>query len=335
MNISKYALGVLAAAGILAGCSGAQSGLGQSGTNPSVGGVNMLQTEAVVHPQALHQLGLRQATAVHPNKKGGGQTAYITGIYTDEIYVFPYTKGKFGSQSGTITSGVSEPQGVCGDKSDVWVANTGDSNVLEFAAGGTTQIGSLTDSGMYPTDCAIGKGGDIAVSNIESTSGTEGSVVFYKGGTGSGKSVTCSNLYRYYFDTYDKKGNLWVDGEDSSGAFGFCEIKAGASSGTAITLNTPPGFPGGVQMDGKDVTILDQDASTIDKYVVSGTSGTEKGTIVLDESGDDLVTDWFDGKYILAGNFSTSQGDSFKKKGGAAISTVDAEDGLGIGVGGK
>lgn len=332
-SLSKYALAAVASASILAACSGAQSGLGSTGTMPA-GGVGDLSSVAVLHPQALHQVGLRQAAGVHP-AKGGGQFAYISGIYTDEIYVYPYTKGKFGTESGTITSGISEPQGVCANKSDVWVANTGTSQLLEYPVGKTTSSGSLTDTGEYPTDCTIDKKGDIAISNIESTSGTAGDVVIFAGGKGSGTAVSCSNLHRYYFISYDKKGNLWVDGENSSYGFGFCEIPAGASSGTPITLSQNPSFPGGVEATKKGVTILDQDSSTIDEYKVTGSSGTLSGSIVLDESGDDLVTDWFDGKYILAGNLTTGQGDSFGKKGGAAISTASASEALGIAVGGK
>lgn len=332
MNISKYALAAVASASILAACSGAQSGTGSAGgTMPAVGGGNLM-TVSAVHPMALHQLGLRSGGVVSPAKKGGTEYAYISGIYTDEIYVYDYAKGKFGSSVGTITSGISEPQGICATKKDVWVANTGTSQLLEFAGGSLTSSGSLTDSGEYPVDCSVSKKGNIAVSNIISTAGSGGNIEIFTGGKGSGTAATCSNLYEYYFLTYDKKGNIWVDGHNSSGNFAFCEVPAGKTSGTAITLNVNPAFPGGVQMHGKYVTILDQEGSVIDEYSVSGSSGTEKGTISLSESGDDLVQDWFTGKDVVVGNLTAGQGDSFTDKGGAAISTANASEALGIAV---
>jgi hypothetical protein len=284
---------------------------------------------------ALHQLGLRSGGVVTPSKKKKKSSAYayISGIYTDQISVYDYSKGKFGKLAGTITSGISEPQGICASKSDVWVANTGTSQLLEYKAGSTTQSGSLSDSGEYPVDCSVSsKGGDIAASNIISTSDAGGDVAIFKGGKGSPTSATCSNLYEYYFLTYDSKGNIFVDGHDSSGNFGFCEIPAGKTTGTPITLNVNPEFPGGVQMYGKYVTILDQEGSVIDEYMISGSKGTEKGTIPLQESGDDLVTDWFFGKDIAVANYSVGEGESFTDKGGSPISTVSVSEALGIAV---
>ena len=328
-SLSKYALAAVASASILAACSGGQSGMGATGTMPSTAGGGNLMTEAVAHPMALNQP--HSAGVIAPGKKGGSSYVYISGIYTNEVYVYNFAKGKFGTEVGTATSGISEPQGMCASKGNAWLANTGDSNLLEFKGGSTTSSGSLTDTGEYPADCSISKKGDIAVSNIcSSPSCTQGDIAIFKGGTGSPTAVSCSNLYRYYFLAYDKKGNLWVDGEDSSGAFSFCEVAAGASSGTPITLNVNPSFPGGVQVSGKYVTILDQLGDTVDEYTISGTTGTEAHTITLSASGDDLVNDWFAGKYLLVSNLTTGQGDSFKKSGGSPYSTATASEALGI-----
>lgn len=331
-SLSKYALAAVASASILAACSGAQSGMGSTGTMPSSVGGGNLKTVTAIHPMALHQLGLRSGGVVSPDKKKKSSYAYISGIYTDEIYVYDFSKGKFGNSVGTITSGISEPQGICATKSDVWVANTGTSQLLEYAGGSTTSNGSLTDTGEYPVDCAVSKKGDMAASNIISTAGSGGNVVVWAGGKGSPTAASCSNMYEYYFLTYDKSGNIWVDGHNSSGDFAFCEIPSGKTTGNAITLNINPLFPGGVQMHGKYVTILDQEGSVIDEYTVSGSTGTEAATIPLSESGDDLVQDWFSGKDVVAGNLTLGQGDSFTDKGGAPISTASASEALGIAI---
>jgi hypothetical protein len=321
-SLSKYALGAVAAAGILAGCSngGQSGGMGASGINPAAS--HGLSATSVAHSGVVH--AITGPSRISPDKKAKGEYAYISDSGSNNIYVYNYSNGTFGSEVGSTDNGISEPQGACASKGNAWVTNTGTSQVLEFKAPSTTSSGSLTTSGEYPVGCSVDKKGDIAVSDIISTSDTEGNVEIFKGGKGTPTSVTCPNLYRYYFLAYDKKGNIWVDGEDSSYEFAFCEIKAGASSGTAITLNVNPEFPGGVTIAGKNVDILDQDAVTINQYTISGTSGTESGTVTLGGGISDPVQDWQAGKkYVLTANAGSANATAFKyPAGGTPTGTV-------------
>jgi hypothetical protein len=319
-SLSKYALGAVAAAGILAGCSngGQTGGMGASGINPAAS--HGLSATSVAHNGVLH--AITGPSRITPDKKSKGQFAYVSDSGTDTIYVYDFSKGNFGTEVGSDTN-TSEPQGACAHKKDAWVTNTGDSDVLEFANGSATSSNSLSISGEYPVGCSVDKKGDVAVSDIISTSDTEGNVEVFKGGKGTPTSITCPDLYRYYFLSYDSKGNIWVDGENSSYDFAFCEIKAGATSGTAITLNVNPEFPGGVTVSGKDIDILDQDAATINQYTISGTSGTEAGTVTLGGGISDPVQDWQDGKFVLTANAGSANATSFAyPAGGSPVSTV-------------
>jgi hypothetical protein len=326
-SLSKYALGTVAAAGILAGCSsGAQTGgLGASGVTPAAR-QGLAQT-VVAHNGVIHAIsGGQHVISPDKNKKSKGGYAYVSDSGSYELYVYKFSQGQFGSEVGSTTSEMNEPQGLCANKSTVYLANTGASQILMYKAPSLNSSGSLTTSGEYPAGCAVDKKGDVAVSDIcNSTSCGPGNVDIFKGGKGTPTSVTCPNLSRYYFIAYDSKSNVFVDGEDASGAFGFCEIPAGKSSGEAITLNQNPEFPGGVQASGKYITILDQDANAIDQYTISGTSGTLAGTVSLGGGISDPVTDWItkNGKTVLTANAGSANATSFKyPAGGSPTSTV-------------
>lgn len=323
-SLSKYALGTLAAAGILAGCSTAgTSGIGASGVTPSA--LHGLAATSVAHAGIVHAIS--GPGKVSPAHKGGGgsQFAYVSDSGTNSIYVYDFSAGKFGSEVGSTTSGLSEPQGACAHKKDAWVTNTGVSDVLEYVGGSTTSTNSLSISGEYPVGCSVDKKGDVAVSDIISTADGAGNVEIFKGGKGTPTSVSCSNLEKYYFISYDKKGNIWVDGfaSLSDTGLGLCEIKAGATSGTPITLNVTPEFPGGVTVTGNTINILDQDTDSIDEYTVSGTSATESGSVSLGGGISDPVQDWQDGKFVLTANAGSASATSFAwPAGGSPVSTA-------------
>jgi len=321
-SLSKYALGAIAAAGILAGCSngGQTGGMGASGVTPAAG--HGLSATSVAHNGILH--AIHGPSRVSPDRKAKGGFAYVADSGDNTIYVYDFSKGMFGSLVGTDTSGTSEPQGACAHKKDAWVTNTGESNVLEFANGSATSSNSLTISGEYPVGCSVDKKGDVAVSDIISTSDGNGNVEIFKGGKGTPTVATCPNLAKYYFIAYDKKGNIWVDGFAtlSDSGIGLCEIAPGATTGTAISLNVLPEFPGGVTIAGKDIDILDQDTDSIDQYTVSGSTGTEVGSIALSDVSDP-VQDWQDGKFVLTANAGDADATSFAyPAGGSPVSTA-------------
>jgi hypothetical protein len=231
---------------------------------------------ATALPPALAPAAARNAPA------GGGLSPliYVSDVAANTLTFYAYSNGK---ERGSISSGLSEPQGVCSDASgNVFVANTNDSNVIEYAHGAKTSSQTLQLTGELPAACATSATGILAVANIcSSPSCDAGNVAFFAGESGSPTSVTCPNLFRYYFLGYDKKGDLFVDGQNPSGQFSLCEIAKGSSKGKAIRLDKAPAFPGGVQWDGTDLAVQDQGAAVIDRYKIHGTSGKLEGTVTL------------------------------------------------------
>jgi len=256
MRISRtatYALGVLAAAALVAGCSGSGS---QSGalTPSSVG------SAAVHHASPLHR-GLQDTFiavkpySVHPDHKksyvspavkNAPRLLFASDSGTDDVYI--YTLPAL-SLKGTLT-GFSEPQGECADGSgNIYIANTGTYQVLEYSRTGTL-LNTFDDSYGYPVGCSVW-GNDLAVTNIFGFSGT-GQVLVYSISDPSGSPTVLENpdQYYYYFDGYDTSGNLWVSGKDDSGYYILSDCAAGGTSCSTISLSGGTiYFPGSVVYD--------------------------------------------------------------------------------------
>lgn len=82
----------------------------------------------------------------------------------NDVYVYSYSPSPI-ELVGKLT-GFSDPSGLCVDKAgNVYVANAGAKNILEYAHGGTKPIATLTDESDAPFSCSIDPStGDLAVS---------------------------------------------------------------------------------------------------------------------------------------------------------------------------
>ncbi len=321
-NASKFILGIFAAVGILAGCSGSQSGLSGTGANPSQmspEAIRALTSTAHVAIQRNLHPDTRQSWIAPDRHKKKKKILYVADDDYDAVFGYGLPAAK---EIGEIT-GFDEPQGECTNGKDWWVTNTGESDVLEYAAGGTSSIGTVSDSGEYPVGCAYDKtSGDLAVTNIFNTGGGEGSLDVYANATGTPTSYTCSNLYEYYFSGYDDKGNLFVDGKSEEGSFGFCELPSGSTTMKSISLNEIPEFPGGVQWDGTYIVVGDQDAETLYGYAISGSSGTEKRSTVLSDI-DDCDQFWIQSNKVYCGGAGDAEEFIFAyPAGGSPLKTI-------------
>lgn len=241
--------GVVAAGVILSGCgNGAESQLA-----PAI----------VAQPNAATLVSRSALETVRPDHQASwlrsdatkGMRLYISDASTNDVFVYAYPSGKL---VGTLT-GFSEPQGICVDGAgNFWVANTGASNLLEFAPGGTDPIATLNDAGQYPAGCAVDAGsGDLAASNIISTSGGQGSVSRYKRAVGNPRVI--SAFPRVYFDAYDTGGNLFLDGSNADGTFALGEIMKGKKSVKPLTVKGATiNFPGDIQYADGRLAVGDQ-----------------------------------------------------------------------------
>jgi hypothetical protein len=245
-----------------------------------------------------------------------------------------------GKQLAQLT-GFSEPQGLATDgKGNLYVADTANSRIQIYAPPYTKAPKSLADSGQYPAGVAVfNNGAVIAVTNIISTSGGAGSVTIYKKGK-AGAAISNANFARVYFDGFDAKGNLYIDGSNSGGSVVIGEIAKATTTGKRIAVLTTKNsivFPGGVAVTtaGK-IAIDDQDAASVYTYnaPVKGSLGNPSKTTALTGS-TDAVTFAFtsnDKDLWTADAANANSAEYAYPKGGAAVTTISVTGGEPIGV---
>jgi hypothetical protein len=194
--------------------------------------------------------------------------------------------------------GVSEPQGMCNDKTSVWLANAGFANLVHFSASGKV-LATLSDAGHVPGGCALDEQGDLAVSNFPNAPGAPGSVSIWKNATGNPTNLPLPGGGQAYFVAYDAQGDLFVDGSGvngvKSGAFVLFELVKGASRFTPIRVaGATINFPGGLQYANNALAIGDQSGphgySVIYQTHISGSTATVLGRTDLDDSTDAVQT---------------------------------------------
>jgi len=271
VRVTGYGLSVMFAAAALAGCSGAA---------PSGGPGLLPQSVAASAPAA-----------------GGGALLYVTDTVTSDVYVFSYPKGKL---KQTLT-GFTDPAGECADaQGNVFISNTGGSNIVEYAHGGTTPIATLKDPGFFPIGCSINPlTGDLAVTNFSASSPGQGNVVIYRHAMGRPRgNYTDATMNQMLLCGYDAQGNLYISGQTAGSASAFAELPKGGSKLVDLTLDQPIQNAGAVQWDGKYVAIGDQSNNTIYQFSFNGTQGTKMGSTAL--GGATAVFQfWIDGKKVV------------------------------------
>lgn len=301
--LSKYSLGIFAAAGILAGCSGGgssplgNSSMTQSGvtvthvgkfTNYSYHGVS--STAAVMFAPRNPNAFIRSLVPDH--RRHHEKIGYVSNFYGSDVDGFVYPKGT----TYDTLSGLSDPQGMCAEthRNKFWVTLTGAAEIEQFKIGDTTPLKTLSTSSV-PGE-VVGCSQDPTTGNVAGGMIGAGDVAIFTGGTGTPESVS-DGLEDTFFVGYDNKGNLFADGEGSTGV-DLVEMPAGSSSFHRVNLPNTIEFPGNVEWDGTYITVNDQSAFAIYRYSISGSTATLAGTVPL--SGvEDCDQDWiFKGKVL-------------------------------------
>jgi hypothetical protein len=334
MRISKsatYAVSALVAASLLAACSGSNSGMQSSGLTPS-GGTDMARGQGAspLHHGAQDAfIAVHPYGAPHPNHRKSWISpdaakaprlffAADSGEEEVNIYTMPGM-----SLKGQIT-GLDEPQGECSDsKGNVYVDNTGSTQVLEYSRTGTL-LNTYTDSYGYPVGCSVDPAtGNLAVSNIFGFSGA-GQVLVFSSPSAQPTVLSNPSQYYYYFVGYGPGSNLWVSGKDSSGLYRV----SGCSTTSCSTINLTGGtiyFPGNVQWDNVRSTwvLWDQlcnDSEAACSYPVSASGALGTPTDYLTYAGGD-VCDMVQG--IIAANGKNYVAGGDYEYCGTASSTFD------------
>jgi hypothetical protein len=233
------------------------------------------------------------AKAVHPSVgrpwpalNQRGVHFFISDAADETVDVFGY---KSLTQTGQIT-GLNEPQGMCDNKRMVWLADTGDSDLIHYNATGK-MIGTLSDAGQYPSGCAVDRQDDLAVANTISSSGGSGSVSIWKHARGNPRNYPLPGGGRVYCLAYDPHGNLFVDGSNASGSFVLYELPKGGSTFVPITVvGATINFPGNLQYAYDALTIGDQSGSDGHSFLyqahITGRKAVVDGTTEFDDAVD-------------------------------------------------
>ncbi|MGA8796595.1 MAG: hypothetical protein WB526_05950 [Candidatus Cybelea sp.] len=315
LSLLTLAAAAAAIAMTSAGCSQTTRMNGASGVANASG--------YVAHPPVT----LRQAQG----DKAGGDKSWMKPaakksdlLYLDDqtgdVYVYSYPKGEL---MGTLT-GLSEPQGECVDKKgDVFFTTFAAQQIIEYAHAGTSPINTLSNPGEYMEGCSVDtKTGDLAAIDFEpSGGGGGGGVAIFANASGTPTVLNDGNLYLGYQVGYDSKGNIFLDGVDSSRNFEFAELPKGSSSFTEIALGgVSITIPGGVQWDGKHVTVGDAKSGAI--YQTNGAGGKVEGTTSLSDS-DGIFQYFIGGKKVIGPNaYSANAGIWKYPAGGSPTMTI-------------
>jgi hypothetical protein len=214
---------------------------------------------------------------------------FVTDAGTSDLYVFDLPSLRL---MATYT-GFDLPQGECSDNAGhVWVTNTDTSQIFEYDHTATLMT-TLSDPVGYPVGCAWDKEtGNLAVTNNPNFGSTQGEILVYPGGSGTPRAFTDPDLFYGYFAGYDERGNLFVDGYDSSFThFVLAKLPKNANAASTVTIGGGTIYdPGTVQWihtgSGSYLMVGDQECggsyspevACMYAVALSGLSGTITGT---------------------------------------------------------
>jgi hypothetical protein len=249
-SLAGLAPTTIATAMLLAGCSGS-SQLGSPVTPMSA---NVPQQQSVFHHS-------RQATSWLNRLDARTRLAYISDTLANNVTVFDLN----GTMQGQI-GGLSNPGGLFVDsKHNLWVANGGSNNVLEFARGATTPFNTLDDAGAGPLDVTMCANGTVYVAGSDSTA----IEVYPRGSVNPTRSLTYPGAEQNDALTCDAAGNVFATIVISFHG-GVVEFPRGKQHG-ATQLPISLGGPGGIKPDSAgNLLVDDQSAQTITEYTEAG-----------------------------------------------------------------
>ncbi|MBV8067239.1 MAG: hypothetical protein JO113_04620 [Candidatus Eremiobacteraeota bacterium] len=229
---------------------------------------------------------------------------YVSDLQHFEVYVYT-----FPSLALQYTlKGFNEPEGLCADRSgNVWIANTGNNNMLEYAHGGTSPIASLGDPTGYPVGCAVDPlTGNLAVTNFYDFSGG-GSVLIYDRARGLPHIYANKTQYYYYFAGYDGAGDLYVSGTTSKHVYVLAVLPRRRRAMSLVTISGAKLYvPGTVAWNSSTLVLGDQQCqnkqtSCLYALSVAGRTARVTGTTPLRGSCD-VVQAWVGATQIAAGD---------------------------------
>ena len=286
-SLRSCALGISLAATMLAACGGSQPPI-----NP-----------LVTMQQAPSAASARQPALAQRLARVAGEVQYFSDGYFSTLAEFDYPKSKSPIGSISFSGGAFCTKGA----STFWTMSPDE--IAEFKVGGATPIRVLKATA---TACAI----DPATRDLAAVDFSSGGVTIFHKARGKGQVIS-EPLAEEYFDGYDSKSNLFVDGLTAEG-FELIELPKGSSEFEIITTSNTVQYPGSVQWDGKYLTVLDVQANAIYRYTISGTKATLKGTVLL-SGASGCASTWIAPPYVYCADQGNDDGEVFKYPAGGSL----------------
>jgi hypothetical protein len=252
-------------------------------------------------PPSAQLFGYVPSRAAHPDHrkswispiaKSIKYLLYASDGDTDDVNVYNY---KTLTQIGTLT-GFDGPTGQCVDaKGDVYIANSGNGEVIEYARGASIALKTYRPAmNGEAIGCAVDREGDLAASDYLTFSTTFAALCVWKAGSGSSTCYQNAEYCSFMFPpAYDDKGNLILVGfsYQYSGPE-VCGLLANSASLIHLTFSNTIYSPGGTVWDGKHIALGDTDyngqpVTAMYQVTLKGSTLTKVGTTVLTDTACD------------------------------------------------
>lgn len=192
-----------------------------------------------------------------------------------------------GKPAATIATGLNYPQGLYVDGAhDLWVANQGDSDVLEYKRGASSPIARLADNNNLPNDVTMCPDGTIYVANVFSPNGGGDITVYAPAKHRVSRTLGYANS-EFTFVTCDAKGNVFATGV--TGTLGSVIVFPGGHQKSAKMLPiTGGGNLGGIKVDRGGNLLVDDPSGTVSEYTPPG---KPTGLVVRTAGWSDIALD--------------------------------------------
>jgi len=271
MRITRigYALGIAAAVAI-AGCSSNGSSLGPIAQGP-IGSQSVVRNHVpIIMPAKLLSThpSARTTAKSFSSPDVTGTFVYGCAFSLSECVAFKHNH----NSPAVVITGLINPQGIGVDpnNANVYIADTGGSDIPVYAKGSSTPIGDLSDPGQFPVSVAVAKDGTVFVMNIFDTSFGPGSISVYNPGSNTvSRMITDPNIIQGISVSVDEHKLLIACYNGSFG--GQCDEFAHAK-GHGVTKITGMFFSGGVSFDNAENVVVSDQTSDFSVWTPSFTN---------------------------------------------------------------
>ena len=218
-------------------------------------------------PNSTHQ----RTTSWMLKTKVGAPLVYVSDVDFNTVTVFDR-----GGQTVGRIGGLNGPEGLFVDADhNLWVANSGASQILEFARGATSPTKILSDKGGLPSDVTMCPNGTLYVSNSKLSNARGGNILLYApGSTRPTGKLTFPHEFQAYFLTCDAAGNIFetltiINKMTGAGGAAVVEYPGGRQAGATRLPMKHSFFPGGIKQDHAGNLLIAEGVS-INEYTEAG-----------------------------------------------------------------